>query len=189
MEKYAGKEAVLLDQILHKYAVSEDLPVLLAELLGRCAPARLGELERLLERYRGREAELYRSLCDQYLPLLSPDDPVLTLGVGERLPAAGLAEVYRGLVERTYRRYNPGKLQDLDSLMNKFQGREAELLDQVTRKYVFSARRPAAELQALFAEFLARFDPARLPGLTSTASWPSTGVTRASSTSSCVRRT
>lgn len=69
--------------------------------------------------------------------------------------------IYRSLVERVYIQWNPDKLASMDMLMNKFGGREAELLDQVVRKYIFTVR-PMLECRMLIAEMLARFEPARL---------------------------
>lgn len=46
-------------------------------------------------------------------------------------------ELYKGLIEAVYRRYNKEKLGDVGMLMDKYQGQEADIYDKIVRKYVF----------------------------------------------------
>eukprot|EP00927_Polykrikos_kofoidii_P064521 TRINITY_DN5979_c0_g1_i1.p1 TRINITY_DN5979_c0_g1~~TRINITY_DN5979_c0_g1_i1.p1 ORF type:complete len:593 (+),score=114.69 TRINITY_DN5979_c0_g1_i1:130-1779(+) len=98
VEKYAGHEVDLLDQIMCKYCFTgprrlhENL-ALFGDFLARFAPAKLLDLHRLLRLHRHREAELFRNLCEQFLPCKPRDeDGELSDGEGSA-PALGVAEL------------------------------------------------------------------------------------------------
>lgn len=42
---------------------------------------------------------------------------------------------YRAILTQLYQRYNPEKVRDVDFLLKKFEGREAEMIDKIQRKY------------------------------------------------------
>ncbi len=42
---------------------------------------------------------------------------------------------YKAILTQLYQRYNPEKVRDVDFLLKKFEGREAEMIDKIQRKY------------------------------------------------------
>jgi len=88
--------------------------------------------------------------------------------------AALAPEQYRVLLQRIYEDRNPTKLEDLDRLMSKYQGREHELYSNVCEKYevdaeAFAAQAPSAPVggaaAALAGEGDADFEHAEVPDL------------------------
>ena len=76
----------------------------------RCNPRMVVEVDRLLDKYAGREAALYNAVVAKY-------------------------SSWRGRLARLYKRCNPKKLEKVDYLMHKYRGQEAALCDAVKRKY------------------------------------------------------
>jgi hypothetical protein len=58
------------------------------------------------------------------------------------------ADWYRRQLIAIYRKYNPPKLDDVDRLLETFEGREEELLCAATRKYMDSGKKPKKSLAA-----------------------------------------
>jgi len=125
-------------------------------------PSKLDDVEQLLEKYKGREHELYSQVCEKYqvdAAEFAIDSPSVAAPVG----AAGDAPVaeqeapqfakkeeddYAGAelpelspqdyaihIQSVYEQYNPKKLQDMGRLLVKYRNREAELYNEVCKKY------------------------------------------------------
>lgn len=89
-EKYTGREARLFDVVCRKYVFgreeSEWVP-LIEHIYAKFNPDMLERLEELLWKYRGNEADLYRSACDKYIPSILACDLPLKLGEFEAPPS------------------------------------------------------------------------------------------------------
>jgi len=112
-------------------------------------PSKLPDLPYLLEKYLGREHELFRQVCEKYsvdpdglaadLPPAEPaaeakeEDEFAHLE-NEDMPELSATE-YAILVQAVYERYNPRKLQDMARLLARYRGRERELYHEVCKKY------------------------------------------------------
>ena len=83
MEEYHGREDELYHEVVKKYVVQvsrEHCVPLIVSMYARFRPDKLPLLEeKILPKYRGGEPELYRALCDKYIPTLTEDDPPLEL--------------------------------------------------------------------------------------------------------------
>jgi len=71
--------------------------------------------------------------------------PVIKPELGES-GAAFSVDQYKMLVQKVYAQKNPSKLSDLPHLLEKYQGREHELYNQVCEKYEVDADEFAASL-------------------------------------------
>merc|ERR1740121_2031727 len=89
-------------------------------------PEKLQDLGKLLEKYAGRESELFRQVCEKYD--VDPDE------LAAELPQLKASE-YAVLVQAAYEQFNPKKLQDMPALLRKYKGRERDLYLQVCQKY------------------------------------------------------
>mmetsp|Transcript_108357 Transcript_108357/g.334703 ORF Transcript_108357/g.334703 Transcript_108357/m.334703 type:complete len:636 (+) Transcript_108357:83-1990(+) len=112
-------------------------------------PAKMPDLPLLLEKYKGREHELYRQVCEKYQ--VDPDELAAELPAApekeakeeidefahlenEDMPELSAGD-YAILVQNVYERYNPRKLQDLARLLARYRSRERELYTDVCKKY------------------------------------------------------
>mmetsp|Transcript_36089 Transcript_36089/g.114731 ORF Transcript_36089/g.114731 Transcript_36089/m.114731 type:complete len:626 (-) Transcript_36089:123-2000(-) len=109
---------------------------------------KLPDLPYLFEKYKGREHELFRQVCEKYET--DPDELAAELPAAaaakeeeadefahlenEDMPDLSAAE-YAVLVQNVYERYNPKKLQDMGRLLARYKGRERELYHEVCKKY------------------------------------------------------
>lgn len=108
---------------------------------------KLHEVEGLLERFKGKEAQLFKSLVKKYGPEPGADE------VFEALPAASgkgkskakavepppesqaVKDFNRARLLAFYRRYNPEKTDDVDGVLAKYKGKEAQLFNALVKKY------------------------------------------------------
>ena len=95
-------------------------------------PSKLGDIDALMGKYKGRERTLYLCICEKYR--VSPEQ--------SKAPAAsGLSadekkvKKYRELITEIYKEHNPSKLADLDSLLQKYKGREELVYKGICEKY------------------------------------------------------
>jgi len=111
-------------------------------------PEKLPDLPALLEKYKGREHELFRQVCEKYE--VDPDELAAELPAGadgvakeedefahlenEDMPDLSPTE-YAVLIQSIYERYNPKKLQDMGLLLARYRNRERELYHEVCKKY------------------------------------------------------
>lgn len=72
-------------------------------------------------------------------------------------------DVYRRHIQAVYRRWNQEKCDDLDWIMKKYKGQEAEIYDAIVRKYVFCLAE--CHWRPLVEAMYRRFNPSKLPEL------------------------
>ena len=97
-------------------------------------PSKLGDIEALMAKYKGRERTLYLCICEKYRvsPNLEPKSVP-----SEKAPAGEDKKVkkYRELITEIYKEHNPSKLTDLDGLLQKYKGREELVYKGICEKY------------------------------------------------------
>jgi len=119
-------------------------------------PSKLSDLPHLLEKYQGREHELYNQVCEKYevdadefaASLPEASQPAMTkeeLGskteddeyaMYEDVELGDLGSMeYAVNIQAVYEKYNPKKLQDLGRILQKYRNRERELYHDVCKKY------------------------------------------------------
>jgi len=111
--------------------------------------AKLPDLPYLFEKYKGREHELFRQVCEKYdanPEELAAELPMPATGAAkeeedefahlesEDMPDLSATE-YAVLIQSMYERYNPKKLQDMGRLLARYRSRERELYHEVCKKY------------------------------------------------------
>jgi len=134
--------------------------ILVQKVYAENNPAKLSDIGHLLEKYKGREHELYRQVCekyqvdaDEFLTELPPEAAPATKAEDTAKPAAApeeddelgslenaelpdlTATEYAVLIQSIYETYNPKKLQDMGRLLLKYRNRERELYHEVCKKY------------------------------------------------------
>jgi hypothetical protein len=97
----------------------------LTELYAAHNPAKLSDIDRLLEKYSGHEDEMIHSVRVKY-------------GLEQD------TEYYRRQLTALYTKYNPEKVADIDSLLQKYKYNERQFLDAVQNKYLGQAHTNAA---------------------------------------------
>merc|ERR1719361_304309 len=110
---------------------------------------KLPDLPYLFEKYKGREHELFRQVCEKYdanpdelaadlpmpaAPAAKVEDDEFAHLESEDMPELSATE-YALLIQSIYERYNPKKLQDMGRLLARYRGRERELYFEVCKKY------------------------------------------------------
>ena len=97
-------------------------------------PSKLGDIEALMGKYKGRERTLYLCICEKYR--VSPNLESKA-SASEKAPAGDDKKVkkYRELITDIYKEHNPSKLADLDSLLQKYKGREELVYKGICEKY------------------------------------------------------
>lgn len=136
--KYAGRQDELMEMLVNKYGEEEYFteaeldqeidgprihPVMrerIVRMYHKYNPSKLGELEEvILPKYIGKEEELIAGLCAKYGPE----------------PAWGEGNSIRDRVTRFYVTYKPTKLDQMELVMEKYVGKEDELIQMLTDKY------------------------------------------------------
>lgn len=112
-------------------------------------PEKLHEVEGVLERFRGKEKQLFNALVKKYGPEPA-DDEVLEMpepaqpkdGNGTKETdmqlnsnTAAVQDFNRNRLAAFYEKYNPEKLSEVDTMLNKYKGREAQLFNALVKKY------------------------------------------------------
>lgn len=101
------------------------------DIYRRHRPEKVADLEALFAQHRGGERQLYEKVCAKYGV---PPEPRLLTGPAFRSELSeplSTAQYYKQRIEAVYRAAAPGKLKDVDQLMEAYRGREAELLNLV----------------------------------------------------------
>uniref|UniRef100_A0A7S1MN98 Uncharacterized protein n=1 Tax=Alexandrium catenella TaxID=2925 RepID=A0A7S1MN98_ALECA len=132
-------------------------------------PGKMPDVPYLLEKYKGKEHELFRQVCEKYE--VDPDELAADLPApteaqadskeavdefahleNEAMPELSAGE-YAVLVQNVYEVHNPKKLMDIARLLAKYRGRERELFHDVCNKYsVHPAKFHARQLRDRQAE-------------------------------------
>ena len=92
-------------------------------------PSKVGDIDNLMSKYKGREKSLYLSICEKYRVA-----PNLESNKGMTAEEKKVKK-YKDLITEIYKEHNPGKLNDLDSLLQKYKGREELVYKGICEKY------------------------------------------------------
>lgn len=126
-------------------------------------PAKLGDVDTLLTKYRGRERTLYLGICEKYKvpPTFGgPPPPGPPGGPPPGWPGAPGGDVpappaqasvtseeqvakYRALIVEIYQEHNPDKLDGVDNLLAKYRGREELVYRGICTKYQIEPKVPS----------------------------------------------
>lgn len=112
---------------------------------------KLHEVEGVLERFRGKEAQLFSALTKKYGPEPGADEEFAPVAASAKAgkpakeaakakePEAPESQVVRDFNHARllafYKRYNPDKLDDVDGVLSKYKGKEAQLFNALVKKY------------------------------------------------------
>ncbi|ORC84127.1 uncharacterized protein TM35_000491330 [Trypanosoma theileri] len=156
LEKYKGQEEDLLAALVQKYGpepevvnttvsasgVSMSFKDRLTAFYEKYAPNKVAQVDAQLEKYKGQEEDLLAALVQKYGP--EPEGEVgtsLTPSVRSRKGSEmnGSAVTHPGTYgERLtafYERYAPNKVAQVDAQLEKYKGREEDLLAALVQKY------------------------------------------------------
>lgn len=131
---------------------SEQYGTLVRKVYEEKNPTKLPDVPYLLEKYKGKEHELFGQVCEKYQ--VDPDELAAELPQvaaeaepqgkeeadefahleNEDMPELSAGE-YAVLVQNVYERHNAKKLQKLALLLAKYRGRERELYHDVCKRY------------------------------------------------------
>jgi density-regulated protein DRP1 len=108
---------------------------------------KLHEIEGVLERFRGKESQLFNALVKKYGPEPGEDE-VFAAPPAAAASAKGKAKALEEVPESQavkdfnharllafYKRYNPEKVDDVDNVLAKYKGKEAQLFNALVKKY------------------------------------------------------
>ena len=164
LAKYAGKEAQLLGALVKKYGdepevsdaeesdgdeeSDEDAAAWewrLTRFYSKYNPDKVGDVEKTLAKYAGKEELLFAALVKKYGP--EPEDAGGVADVAAAVAAASLGEGGGGgdddeddaewttRLTRFYALYNPEKVADVAKTLAKYAGNEDKLFDALVSKY------------------------------------------------------
>eukprot|EP01062_Namystynia_karyoxenos_P028524 TRINITY_DN215_c0_g2_i1.p1 TRINITY_DN215_c0_g2~~TRINITY_DN215_c0_g2_i1.p1 ORF type:complete len:821 (+),score=279.39 TRINITY_DN215_c0_g2_i1:145-2463(+) len=161
MAKYKGKEQALMDALVKKYgpepvpeggdAPADDWRSRITRMYNKYEPAKVGQVDALLAKYAGKEQQLMEALVKKYGP--EPGAPG-----GSRGPD------YEGRVRRMYEKYEPAKAGQAAQLLQKYSGREEQLIEALVKKYGPEPPRPGGQRAPLtwverFRAMYAKYQP------------------------------
>eukprot|EP00759_Apiculatamorpha_spiralis_P019177 PhF_6_TR25323/c1_g1_i1/m.34992 len=119
---FAGKENLFFDAVAVKYGPEPKLYwEMVTVIFAKFAPDRLPLVDQVMRAYAGREKELVESFVKIYYP-----DPATTVVV--------VADM-RSRVLAMFHKYTPDRVTLIDTAMQRFAGREQELIDALVAKY------------------------------------------------------
>ena len=139
-----------------KETTEADIFQQIRDIYTKYAPDKLAKLPETLHKYEGREAELLNKLKKKYedQPVAAADggpaspkgthaSPSVGTGADTSKAATGPVD-YAQRVRDIYLKYNQQKLDEVPKLLEKYKGKEDELLERLTKKYVDPAVTAAA---------------------------------------------
>ena len=100
----------------------------LVALFQKYNPGKLGDVDILLEKYKGRDATLFKKIEDKYMP--TPCMP--------QVKDKEETYVYKTKLTELLTKFNPDKLSDIESLLLQYKGREDVLFKKINEKYAGS---------------------------------------------------
>ena len=141
LEAYAGKMDELFAQLVTKYGPEPPIPAAnvapgqvtrqprdrLIAFMQKYQPDKIGNVDAILQKYAGKEDELFAQLVTKY----GPEPPMPT----DQGAAAGAPAGPRARLLAFMQKYQPDKIGNVDSILQKFAGKEDELFAQLVAKY------------------------------------------------------
>ena len=158
LEKFAGRDQELIEMLEDKYSVKPSTPAAAApqmstrervtKIYQQYDPSKLGDVDKVLEKYAGRDQELIEMLEEKYqvtsgLPTALPSVAASPPPPTPAAPASSSQQTTRERVTKIYQQYNPTKLGDVDKVLEKFAGRDQELIEMLEEKYSVKPSTPA----------------------------------------------
>ena len=163
LDKYNGMEDVLFERLAKKYGENFTAPWL-TDFYQEYSPDHVAKVDTTLLKYHGQEYELYRKLEAKYGPFgqefhhdgedsdEDEDDedagPVLLKKLGQTFQQKRLIAYLK--------RHNPSKLATVDKVLEKYAGREEQLMQKLVEKYFENPIAP------LVTEFYLHYDPEKI---------------------------
>lgn len=160
--KYRGREELVYRGICEKYNVEPQLPKkddekttvekykqLISEIYAEHNKEKLGEMDDLMGKYKGKEKTLYLAVCQKYniepkLPGAKKKDK--KAADNEKARAERVAKV-KPLICEVYAEHNPSKLDGVDQLLAKYKGKEEQLYFGICEKYGVEPKISKSETQ------------------------------------------
>lgn len=108
---------------------------------------KLHEIDGVLERFRGKESQLFNALVKKYGPEPSADEVFAAPAESAKskakpqpvAPAVPESQAVKDFnharLVAFYKRYNPEKLDEVDTVLAKYKGKEAQLFNALVKKY------------------------------------------------------
>merc|ERR1719163_1324089 len=127
---------------------------LICEVYKEHNPTKLGDVDNLLAKYRGREELVYRGICDKYkvepkLPKNEKSKDKDGEGGEEKKTSV---EKYKQLISEIYEEHNKEKLGEIDELLKKYSGKEKTLYLAVCHKYKIEPKLPDKKKKRVFSD-------------------------------------
>jgi preprotein translocase subunit Sec61beta len=149
LQKFAGHEEEMFAALVAKYGAEPDVnprppsntssggpTSLAADYHGRLTryyatynPEKLPTVEGTLQKFAGREEEMFAVLVQKY----GPEPPITSAPVAA--PQESERADYKQRLQRYYQHYNPDKLADVDATVAKYAGREEDMFAALVQKY------------------------------------------------------
>jgi uncharacterized protein (DUF1697 family) len=121
---------------------------LIIEVYKEHNPTKLDDVDSLLTKYKGREELVYRGICDKYKvePKLPKSDAV-SASKGQTQDAVtndakAVVEKYKELITQVYQDHNKEKLNEIDTILQKYAGKEKTLYLAICSKYKIEPKVP-----------------------------------------------
>ena len=134
--KYEGREEDLFAALVAKYgpepAQSGAAPFSgrLRRFYSKYAPNKVDSVDSTLQKYEGREEELFTALCAKYGP-----EPAANDDGASAVRSLARKEEHVARLTRIYEAYDPSKVEKVNSILSKYEGREEDLFDALVAKY------------------------------------------------------
>jgi len=156
--KLPGQKQKKKEKKVNNEEKAQQVKEYLLEIYKEHNPSKLDDLDKLLSKYEGREELLYHSVCEKYKvepKIPKPAQPGKTEANGDGAdgtdaatgsrhsgPAAEVRQAYSDLIKEVYREHNPGKLSEVDRLLDKYLGQEQDLYITICNKYSVTPKEP-----------------------------------------------
>jgi hypothetical protein len=151
MERYRGQEAALMEALIKKYGPEPPTGggggpnvhrARLERFMQQYNPEKLSTIDKILDAYKGREAEMFEALVKKYGPEPAENAAVAsvpqpsTLSRQEPLtPASSGGNPHRARLLRFMQAYNPEKVSTIDKILDAYAGKEVEMFEALVKKY------------------------------------------------------
>ena len=128
--KKQGTQAPLALPGVPQNAGPEHWRELIVQLYKDHNPNKVGDIDGLMAKYKGRERALYLCICEKYR--VSPN---LESKGSPMTSEEKKVKKYRDLITEIYKEHNPSKLSDIEGLLQKYKGREELVYKGICEKY------------------------------------------------------
>ncbi|TMW69264.1 hypothetical protein Poli38472_001420 [Pythium oligandrum] len=103
---------------------------------------KIHEIDGVLERYKGKEAQLFNALVKKYGPEPSADEKLPSPKKAAPAPTKVVVNESKAVTDFNharltafYQKYNPEKLGEVETVLAKYKGKEAQLFNALVKKY------------------------------------------------------